>query len=807
VAVGDFDGDGDLDLATTNLSSSSLSILLGNGDGTFSLGPTLPMANPDHLAVGDLDGDGDLDLVAVNKASSQVRIYPGDGTGNFGAPFSPGSVSTPLAVAVADFNHDSRADLAIGSNSGSLNVLLGTGGGAFGPPATFNPGPGAPVFVVAADVDGNGFADVVAVNKNVGASVLLGDGLGGFGPAMSHLAGATPESVAVGDLDGDGDLDLVVANTSSNDVSVLLGDGAGGFGPAAAFPVGGSAQSVAIGDFNGDGLADVAVAADGLDAVVVLTGDGSGSFGPPLTFPTGTDAVYTVADDFDGDGRVDLGVANAGSNTVSILINTYLRHCENDTVQVFAVTSTNQKNKLQWLNPSVGEYVSTMIRYRTDTFPADETDGTLVTAQAGSLGQPDSYEHTGLVNGTTYYYSAFVDQGAGWFSLRQTVVGEPFDDTAGVKDWTYTTGATLLPAAGINGFVYLVGNDRALHALNAGPTGGDWPTGWTPPVMNGPAQARPTVSGVTVGAAGRVAFVGSQDGHVYASDAVSGAALWSSPLLGPPLPADDVMVEVAPSGIFAAFGGAHDLVLVGTRNSTNPNSFFGLHLADGTVAWEFKNLVGQGGEGLAMGVIGGQASVDYPNRRVYFASRARAGGSAHTVWCLDLTATAATLRWGRDLGDIDGSPVLRAGRLYVGTNAGKVYALDPDTGVSLWSTEFAVPPAEAGVKGLVWPAGSRLYFTTLGAIWALDDMGDHWANPVSVPVTSPSVPAFTGTYVYVGSGDGKLYELDTALGSVRSAALAGPTTAVGSPAMDFQNGLVYVGSDAGRVYAVPVPLP
>ncbi|OGN98058.1 MAG: hypothetical protein A2Z77_03575 [Chloroflexi bacterium RBG_13_51_36] len=58
VAVGDFDGDGNLDLAVANADSTDVSILLGNGDGTFTV-PALTYAGgdePNSIAVGSFNG-------------------------------------------------------------------------------------------------------------------------------------------------------------------------------------------------------------------------------------------------------------------------------------------------------------------------------------------------------------------------------------------------------------------------------------------------------------------------------------------------------------------------------------------------------------------------------------------------------------------------------------------------------------------------------------------------------------------------------------------------------------------------------
>ena len=75
----------------------------------------------------------------------------------------------------------------------------------------------------------------------------------------------------------------------------------------------------------------------------------------------------------------------------------------------------------------------------------------------------------------------------------------------------------------------------------------------------------------------------------------------------------------------------------------------------------------------------------------------------------------------------------------------------------------------------------------------------------------PGHPLFAwGTsYVIVGAGDGKLYQIDAnnpAL--ITSATLGdGSPTSVGAPSLDLLNSVIYVGTDAGIIYAVDFPLP
>jgi hypothetical protein len=180
-------------------------------------------------------------------------------------------------VASADFNDDGNPDLAVANvlEPNHVSVLLGDGGGDFGPETDFTVGD-TPLAVASADLNGDGNADLMTADYfSNSVSVLLGDGSGGFAPRTSFKVGDFPSSVLSADLDGDGDLDLVTANYVSNNVSVLLGDGSGGFGPRTDFKVRQHPDSVTSADFDGDGNPDLATANGGFDTVSVLLGTGA----------------------------------------------------------------------------------------------------------------------------------------------------------------------------------------------------------------------------------------------------------------------------------------------------------------------------------------------------------------------------------------------------------------------------------------------------------------------------------------------------------------------------------------------------
>jgi hypothetical protein len=472
-----------------------------------------------------------------------------------------------------------------------------------------------------------------------------------------------------------------------------------------------------------------------------------------------------------------------------------------DGVRVLAARATNGQVKLEWVNPSSGPYVSTRIRYSTTTYPTGENDGLPVTDKAGALGGKDSFDHAGLENDEVHYYAAFVDQG-GSYSGGRFVEARPFDPGGGPVRWAYSTGAAALAPPGVGSEAFALSNDRTVHGLVRGDTGGDWPASFLPPTLGGVGQARPPVVPTPlIAPATEVLLVGAQDGRAYAIDAQSGALLWPAP------PVLGERVQAAVAGLFSAFGGSFDYLLVGTRNSSSGSAFYALDVATGLpVGAPFDNNGGASG----IGVINGMAAVDYLASRVYFASRRRVGGSPNTLWALDISASGLSLAWAIDLGDIDGSPVLRDQRVYVGTNAGVVYSVRASDGADLRS--FATN--DGAVKGFVFPdrTSNDLFVSTDNRVFGLEDNGaavvSKWP---AVIVPGPSIPVFDAVArrVIVGGGNGRLYQLDVSGPApvVTSVQLGDGLAVVGAPTLDWAEQAVYVGTEAGIVYGVTLPIP
>lgn len=437
VAVGDFNKDGLSDFAVANTGSNTISVHLGKVDGTFQTPATLSTgaaSAPTAIVAADLNLDGKIDLAVTLNGANTVMVFPGTGTGTFNSPLtfpvgtgptamvaanfnsdkkldlavvnntassvsilmnssttaaisflagstiSAGLGLTPTSIVAADFNRDTKLDLAVGSaGSSEVSVLLGTGTGTFGVPV--NAAIGQRVYsVAAADLDKDGKFDLIAGTDSA-IAMKLGNGDGTFGatnwpwgvmvrgaialypldvtgdgkidviavsyntsdvqtgitvlvnttttignptftpPPRRYGVGYQPRGIAFADFNFDGKQDVVVTAKGSNYASVLLGDGKGHFDPGLATAIGqAQCQFLAAADFNKDNKPDIAITCLG-GKVQVFLGKGTGVFNAPISLTAGAGPQDMAAADFNGDGYIDLAVANKNSNNFSVFLN------------------------------------------------------------------------------------------------------------------------------------------------------------------------------------------------------------------------------------------------------------------------------------------------------------------------------------------------------------------------------------------------------------------------------------------------------------------------------------------------------
>jgi hypothetical protein len=320
--IADFDGDTNLDIASA--STGSAGILFGDGAGGFRLAAGPGGRGAYGLARADLNGDGKLDLVVMSNGSPVVML--GDGTGKFSAPtiVPVPSSSSFVGPVIADFNSDTKLDVAVvdatHNGPGGLarfHVLPGDGLGGFGSAISTSFDAPDPFSVAGGDLNGDGKTDLVTVNRGGGnnnegsISIGLSDGAGHFTiqPSASARNASNPAGIGFADFNSDGKMDL--ATPSGFGFSILLGNGAGGFAPRTHITTA-NAGSIRTSDLNGDGKADLAmVPEDGTGKVSVVFGDGTGGFSAPSQFSVGAFPSDLAVADFNSDGKPDLAVSNA----------------------------------------------------------------------------------------------------------------------------------------------------------------------------------------------------------------------------------------------------------------------------------------------------------------------------------------------------------------------------------------------------------------------------------------------------------------------------------------------------------------
>jgi hypothetical protein len=268
-----------------------------------------------------------------------------------GAFITQNPVGTPAgsSVAVGDFNHDGKVDIAFPAGF-VVTVLLGKGDGTFQAPVDYPIATGgSATSIVAADFDGDGNTDLATS----GGSILFGKGDGTFRPAVNNTAAGSP--LAVGDFNGDGKPDIIYAFVQQEfapvvfgpeirpsprdgyfyyvlNVNLQLGNGDGTFGsPILYASLAASSSQVFAGllvaDFNGDGKPDVVVLpSDAGPSIVLGNGDGTGQAPASISLGGFSPSNSLLAGDFNGDGKTDVVVGGLvllgnGDGTFQPLVN------------------------------------------------------------------------------------------------------------------------------------------------------------------------------------------------------------------------------------------------------------------------------------------------------------------------------------------------------------------------------------------------------------------------------------------------------------------------------------------------------
>jgi outer membrane protein assembly factor BamB len=356
------------------------------------------------------------------------------------------------------------------------------------------------------------------------------------------------------------------------------------------------------------------------------------------------------------------------------------------------------------------------------------------------------------------------------------------DAAAGTLKWKFTTQSRVTSSPAIaDGMVYFESYDGNFYAVDAASgkerwryqTGGErryaakhlhgsQPVAETMPDPFDVYLSSPAVVGGTV-------YFGSGDGNVYALDAGSGKLRWKF--------ATGDVVHASPAV-------ADGMVLIGSWDSY----FYALDAGTGKQRWRFKT----GDDPDTHNQVGIQSSAAVADGMVYFG-------------CRDSTLYALSARTGEKKWAIDtkgswvvGSPAVQAGKLYFSTSdSGLLYAVEAKTGTVVFS-----------LNSKKWPmfsspaiAGSTLIIgSNAGKLMAVDLGGQKITWEFETESSKKNGPQYTnadGTPKYEAAYFGDFYD-DMVAGRDRLSSAVGPI--LSSPVVD--GAVVYVGSSDGNLYAL-----
>jgi VCBS repeat protein len=199
VVTADFNRDGIADMASV-AANGRLTVRLGRSDGTFLEIASMSVSGrkPRALIADDFNGDGIPDLLIGNEDGA-VRLFLIDGTGHVGPGREIAHLQSVTSIAVADFNKDGIADIAVSDwRASTVTVYFGSGNGSFDHTWSF---PlrmrGTTPRIATADFNDDGIPDLVVVygdDDDPTFDVMIGNGNGTFTIAPERGFSRSPNS-------------------------------------------------------------------------------------------------------------------------------------------------------------------------------------------------------------------------------------------------------------------------------------------------------------------------------------------------------------------------------------------------------------------------------------------------------------------------------------------------------------------------------------------------------------------------------------------------------------------------------------
>lgn len=273
VASGDLNHDGNTDLVSfvSQTGTNRLVTQLGDGLGGFqTLTGTVSLRGSKDLALADVDRDGELDALLPHYGIFSVSRGLGDGT--FAPPTEHTILGGSIALDAVDLNEDGWLDVvSLDDRHNRISFVLGLDGAQFGVPTTIVCSD-RPASLAIADFDADGHADVavslVDTSWNSRVLVSFGDGHGGFA-ARVVLPGGVRPSIVAADFSGDGLSDLASCSDADGGMRVHVSQGRT-FAAPRSFSIGTHPVELGASDLDADGRVDV-FATGGIQRRIVVS--------------------------------------------------------------------------------------------------------------------------------------------------------------------------------------------------------------------------------------------------------------------------------------------------------------------------------------------------------------------------------------------------------------------------------------------------------------------------------------------------------------------------------------------------------
>ncbi len=158
------------------------------------------------------------------------------------------------------------------------------------------------------------------------------------------------------------------------------------------------------------------------------------------------------------------------------------------------------------------------------------------------------------------------------------------------------------------------------------------------------------------------------------------------------------------------------------------------------------------------------------------------------------------IRWKRDYGDIEVSPLLLNDKLYFGTTAGVFHCVERHEGDREWSFRLPDNRKRKGIRSSAAAFENLIIFGAEdGSIYALDATTgrEQWSYDTGAPVFAPT--AINHGVVFVGNVAGEFLALDAQTGTKRWQVSTGAAIYA---AASFSDNVVVIGTTGGKLLAL-----